>query len=97
MVQLNINLHTFERKKINHIFSEPVKVFCRLEQVLPLKKGYAVGGFNVSNFMGIKRRKIDICKKKNFLQNEKCLKIHIFPHFHLKFAKNAIMSPKIFS
>jgi len=34
-------------------------------------KNYAIGGFNVSNLMGIKRRMIDIGKKITFyfLQN----------------------------
>ncbi len=55
-----------------------------------------LGGFNVSNLMGITRRMIDIVKKITFyfLQNVwKCL---VFSHLNFKIAKSAIMTQKIF-
>jgi hypothetical protein len=57
--------------------------------------GYTVpilGGFKVSNFIGIKRRMIDMGKKIIifYLQNVK--KCTVFSHLHLKFPKSAIMT-----
>ena len=55
-----------------------------------------LGGFNVSNLTGIKRRMIDIGKKNNFLPFANVWKCTVFSHLHFKIAKCAIMTQKIF-
>ncbi len=59
-----------------------------------------LGGFNVSNLMGIKRRMIDIGKKLTiyFLQTvfAKCLKMYIFFAFVFKVCKKCYYYPKHF-
>ncbi len=56
-----------------------------------------VGGYNVSNLIGIKRRIIDTVLEKNYLLLfAKCLKMYIFSHLHLKLAKSATMIQKTF-
>ncbi len=69
---------------------------------------YALGDFNVSNLMGIKRRMIDIGKKiGNFLKlyilkhfgKSFCKmfeNVQFFSHLHLKYAKSAIMTQNFF-
>ncbi len=49
---------------------------------------YILGGFNVSNLMGITRRMIDIGK---VFEN-----VQFFSHLHFKIAKSAIMTQKNF-
>jgi hypothetical protein len=56
----------------------------------------AVGDFNVSNLMGIKRRMIDIGKKQLFTFCKMFENVQFFSHLHLKYAKSAIMTQKIF-
>ncbi len=58
--------------------------------------GYKVGGFNVSNLMGIKWRMIDIGKKITFYFLQNTWKCTVFPHLHFKIAKSAILTPKNF-
>jgi hypothetical protein len=54
-----------------------------------------LGGFNVSNLMGIKRRMID-GKKITIYFFKNYLKCTVFWHVHLKFAKSAIMTQQKF-
>ncbi len=56
---------------------------------------HALGGFNVSNLMGIKRRMIDIGKKITFYFLQNVWKCTVFLHLHLKYAKSA-MTQKFF-
>ncbi len=57
---------------------------------------YTLGGFNISNLMGIKRGMINIGRKITlyFLQN--VWKCAVFSHFHTKFAKSTIMTQNNF-
>ncbi len=55
--------------------------------------GCGLGGFNISNLMGIKRRMIDIGKNWLFTF-AKCLKMNSFFAFAFKFSKCAIMTQK---
>ena len=54
--------------------------------------GRTIGGFNVSNLMGIKRRMIDIGKKLLFNFYKMFENVQFFSHLHLKYAKSAIMT-----
>ncbi len=53
-----------------------------------------LGGFNVSNLMGIKRRAIDIGKKIIFYFLQNVWKCAVFFAFYLKFEKSAIRTQK---
>ncbi len=53
-----------------------------------------LGGFNVSNLMGIKRRMIDIGKKNNYLLFAKCLKMYNFFAFAFKSFKKCYYDRK---
>ncbi len=55
-----------------------------------------VGGFNVSNLMGIKRRMIDIGKKITFYFLQNVWKWTVFFAFAFKVCKSAIMTQKFF-
>jgi hypothetical protein len=55
-----------------------------------------LGGFNVSNLMGITRRMIDIGKKITFYFLQMFENVQFFSHLHFKIAKSAIMTPTIF-
>ncbi len=52
--------------------------------------------FQFSNLMGIKRRMIDIGKKITFYFCKMFENVQFFSHLHLKYAKSAIMTQKIF-
>jgi hypothetical protein len=54
----------------------------------------AIGGFNVSNLMGTKRRMIDIGKKITFYFLQNVWKCTVCSHLHLKYAESAIMTQK---
>jgi hypothetical protein len=56
-----------------------------------------LGGFNVSNLMGITRRKIDIGKKITFYFQQMFQNVQFFSHLHLKYAKSDIITQKKFS
>jgi hypothetical protein len=49
-----------------------------------------LGGFSVSNLMGIKRRTIDIGNKITFYFFQNVWKCTVFSHLHVKFAKSVI-------
>jgi hypothetical protein len=52
----------------------------------------ALGGFNVSNLMGITRRMIDIGKKITFTFCKMFENVQFFSHLHFKIAKSAIIT-----
>jgi hypothetical protein len=70
-----VNAHPFSLYLLTHI--QTTKLQCMLQLRVQIHSPYfmstlyALGGFNVSNLMGIKRRMIDIGKKITFyfLQN----------------------------
>jgi hypothetical protein len=66
------------------------------QNITPTLKCCTLGGFNVSNLMEIKRRMIAIDKKMTFYFLQNAPHCTVFSHFHLKFAKSAIMAPKNF-
>ena len=55
-----------------------------------------LGGFNVSNLMGIKRRMIDIGKKITFYFLQNVWKFTVFFAFAFKVCKKCYYDPKIF-
>ncbi len=57
---------------------------------------YTVGGFNVSNLMGIKRRMIDIDKKITFYFLQNVWKCTDFFAFAFKVCKKCYYDPKKF-
>jgi hypothetical protein len=67
-----------------------------LKKRLVISRDCPLGGFNVSNLMGITRRKIDIGKLITFYFLQNVSKCTVFSHLHLKYAKSAIMTQKIF-
>ncbi len=64
---------------------------------LPICSICTIGGFNVSNLMGIKRRMMDIGKKITFyfLQND-CLKMYSFFRICIKCMQKVLLWPKNF-
>ncbi len=65
-------------------------------ETLPSQLEWTLGGFNVSNLMGIKRRMIDtvLAKKKLFSFWKLFENVQFFSHLHFKIAKSAIMTKK---
>ncbi len=57
---------------------------------------YTLGGFNVSNLMGITRRKIDIGKKITFYFLQNVWKCTVFFAFAFKVCKKCYYDPKFF-
>jgi hypothetical protein len=70
--------------------------FAQIKERSSLKTDWALGGFNVSNLMGITRRIIDIGKKITFYFLQNVWKCTVFFAFAFKVWKKCCYDPKNF-